>query len=492
MPLLNVNFDGLATNGFTSSGTSITKITCVGPCPTVSTTERPPNPSVIFNGTQSLNAGNGAQSTFDSQFTFATWLKPNSTALQTIFNQAGLVGVFRTASGNIRIRVSTIFGIFDFVSTAIAPVNTWSHVAVTFTNEVLVVYINGVEQSRSNVPGRVVDLDRIDNNLTVAAPVVITQPRNYCYWRRGCIPSGGETASAYTGGMDDIVIYQVGLRAGEIQQLKDGTLQNGNDLIVRPGDQIVTTVAAKNKLLARSLQGSTTVTVRSPANGFEASQTVATSLAAATDTTFDGTFRVPGSFNNSTTPSTYTNSCVYTGNELCVKFDEGTVPPTFTDLSPNGSTLTCNSTLTCPVFTSSDQSWRFNNDTDIRTNPSVGNAISYHNFTISAWIRPEGQATILRTIVSSTKTVNNTQLIQIALNAERPQFSITGATALLAPSAIPINTWSHVTFTLTNQKRQIYVNGVLVANDTSPITYPASFGALQIGKDNGLNSLNGR
>ena len=124
------------------------------------------------------------------------------------------------------------------------------------------------------------------------------------------MPSGGETASAYTGGMDDIVIYQVGLRAGEIQQLKDGTLQNGNDLIVRPGDQIVTTVAAKNKLLARSLQGSTTVTVRSPANGLEASQTVATSLAAATDTTFDGTFRVPGSFNNSTTPSTYTNSCV--------------------------------------------------------------------------------------------------------------------------------------------------------------------------------------
>ena len=491
MPLLQVNFEGQATTGFTSSGTSITKITCVGPCPTVSTTERPPNASVTFNGTQSLNAGNGAQSTFDSQFTFATWLKPNSTALQTIFNQVGLVGVFRTASGNIRIRVSTIFGIFDYVSTAIVPINTWSHIAVTFTNEVLVVYINGVEQSRSNVPGRVVDLDRIDNNLTVAAPVVITQPRNYCYWRGECLPSGGETASAYTGGMDDITIYQIGLRAIEIQQLKNDTLQNGNDLIVRPGDQIVTTVAAKNKLLARSLQGSTTVTVQSPANGFEASQTVATSLAAATDTTFDGTFTVPGSFNNSTNPSTYTNSCVYAGNELCVKFDEISNPPTFTDLSPNGSTLTCNSTLTCPIFTSSDQSWRFNNDTDIRTNPSVGNAISYHNFTISAWIRPEGQATVLRTIVSSTKTVNNTQLIQIALNAERPQFGITGATALLAPSAVPINTWSHVTFTLTNQKRQIYVNGVLVANDTSPIAYPASFGVLQIGKDNGLNSLNG-
>ncbi|NBU62951.1 MAG: hypothetical protein EBS29_00345, partial [Chloroflexia bacterium] len=494
--LFQVGFESRSATGFSSSGIAAANVACVGVCPTVDTTARTSNPSLVFNGSQSLNAGAGLQSNFDSQFTVATWIKPNNTtSTQTIFNQAGQLGVFRTATGSIRVRIATVNGIFDYVSTGIAPVNSWSHVAITFSNQVLIVYINGVEQSRSNVPSRLTDLDRANNNFTIAPAVVITEAKRYCFWFFGCKTLvNGESANAYTGGLDDVAVFQVGLRAQEVQQLKDGLITNGNDLIVRPGDRIITSVNETNKLLGRSMQGYTTVSGVSSANGFKSDQLTETSLAAAASTSFDGSIELPGQINYATTPSSYANSCVFGASELCLKFDETTttIPMKFNDLSGNNrmvtnNQITCATTAACPVFNSTDNSWKFITTTNLQTSVTVGNNISNHDFSIAAWVRPEGQSVSLRTIANST---NTNAVLQVALNLERPQFTV-GNNSLIADTALPLGQWSHVVFVMEAQTRQIYVDGILVKRDNTPIAYPGSYGALQIGKDAGINSLAG-
>ena len=472
LPLLQTGFETQGNNSFTSSGVASTNLRCVPTCPSVtaSASDRLNNPSLTLNGAQSLDLGNGIQSTFNSQFTLSTWLKPTNNALQTIFSQSGLLGIFRTATGNIRVRLFTNQTVWDWTSPAIVPLNSWSHLAVTFGNKTVVIYVNGVEVSRVDAPDRLTDSDTKSNNLLVG-------------------PAISAMSSAYTGGLDDLAIFQVALRAGEVQQLYTGALPNSSDLIVRPGDRIVYSINETNKLLGRSMQGFTSVTGISTLNGFTTTNVVPMSMAANATTAFDGVIELPGAINTSTAPSTYTNSCVFGASELCVKFDEAnpTIPIKFNDVSANASGLTCNSTAACPVYNGTDGSWKFNNTTTLQTTAAVGNAISNHDFTISVWVRPEGQSVTTRTIVNSSNTNAN---LQVALNQERPQITI-GTAVLTAPNQLPLETWSHLVFVLANQQRQIYVNGSLVASDSSAISYPGAFGILRIGKDAGTNSLAG-
>lgn len=494
-PLLQVGFESKSASGFSGAGIAVSSVVCVQLCPSENLrTPRPGNPSLDFNGTQSLNAGSGLQSFFDSQFTVSVWINPKANDTQALVNQAGQLGVFRTPTGNIRVRIATVRGIVDFVSPAVAPINVWSHVAITFSNQSLVIYINGVEQSRSDVPNHLTDLDLTKNDFTIASAVTISEAKRLCFWIFGCSNTRAETATAYTGGFDDMAVYQVGLRAQEILQLANGLLPNSSDLIVRPGDRIITSVNATNKLLGRSMQGYTTVSGVSNANGFQSNQMTETSLAATARTSFDGEIELPGQINYATTPSSYTNSCVYGATELCLKFDETstTVPMQFNDLSGNNRTVpsspvTCTTTVACPVFNSTDKSWKFGTTTTLQTSPIVGNNISRHDFSISAWVRPEGQSTVSRTIANST---NTNALLTVGLNLERPQFTV-GTVTLTADSAIPLNQWSHVSFVMESQIRQIYVNGTLVKRDSSPIAYPGSYGSLRIGKDAGINSFAG-
>jgi hypothetical protein len=164
----------------------------------------------------------------------------------------------------------------------------------------------------------------------------------------------------------------------------------------------------------------------------------------------------------------------------------------FNDLSGNNrmvtnNQITCTTTAACPVFNSTDNSWKFITTTNLKTSVTVGNNISNHDFSIAAWVRPEGQSVSLRTIANST---NTNAVLQVALNLERPQFTV-GNNSLIADNALPLEQWSHVVFVMAAQTRQIYVNGILVKRDNTPIAYPGSYGALQIGKDLWNNSLAG-
>ncbi len=469
-PLIQVGFERQATGAFVGNGSAATTLRCIGTCPAINATERPGNPQSVFTGAQGLSAGTGNQSLFSTQFTLSLSLKPTVAAYQTLFNQFGHVAVLRTATGAIRVMLETTNGIVDFTSAPIVPLNRWSHLAVTYGDSALVIYVDGVEATRTKVGTILRDTVVSDSELTIGSYTLNYVPK-------------------FVGGIDDVAVYQIALRPTEVAMLKIGTLPNSSDFVVRPGDRVTYSVNSTNKLLGRSMQGLTTVTGTSEKNAYSTDKTIAMGLAAAATSSFDGTFAVPGSVNNATSQSVYTNSCVFADNQLCVKFDEvpASYPFSFTDVSANESHLTCASAVACPQYTASDGSWRFTSNTALSTTPAVGNTISFQDMSIALWVRPEGQSTATRTIVQSS---NTGAPLQVALALEKPIFTLGGST-LSAPNALPLNTWAHLAFVLEKQKRSIYVNGILVASESTPVAYPGSFGSLRIGRDAAANSFAG-
>ncbi len=485
-PALTVSFATKTTAGYPNSGFTSTAVTCVqsSSCPTL-VNDRPNNNSVArFTGVQVLNAGTGDQSIFDTQFTLAAWVKGVAqTDAQTIFSQYGHVEIVRNAARNVRVKLTTDTNTYDYTTTnSDIPNNVWTHLAVSYADNVLAIYINGVEKGRFATTGRLSDTYPSNNNLYIGGQYSST------------ISPTSNRFSNWASNIDDIAVYKIGLRANEIVQLKDGLLTSNNDLFVRPGDRLISTINETNKLLGRSMQGYTTITASSPKNESQSTQTNDAALAATTSTRFDSTIEVPGAVNSSTTPTTYVNSCVFEHTELCVNFDDSNsasptsaAPWKFNDVSPNQSTLTCTSTANCPDFRNPD--WKFKATTDMATAASVGNAMGSSDFTVAAWIKPEDQSVATRTILMSKNSLESLTL-KLALVGEKPQFTMWGS-VLNADTVLTLNQWQHVVFRFANQKRQIFVNGELVASDTTAIGYPSGYGELRIGKDAGTNSFAG-
>jgi hypothetical protein len=470
-PLLFTDFENTKpnspTNNLTTSGTIASLLKCTSTaCPQSATfTDRVlgvTTKGLTFTGNQSLST-TGINGQIDNQFTFGVWAKLTGR------------GWFWYASDNFKFSLNRYHEIEISVShekseTIIRfptqeTISQWAHYAVTVNNRLIIVYVDGVELGRH----------------TLADDIVKSKTDTTSFMDR------------YTGSIDDLALFKIALRPNEIMQLKDGLMPNGNDLIIRPGDRILTSVTTSNKLLGRSMQGNVTVSSASAKNGFQTNQLVTTSMAANANTTFTTVIEAPGQVNTTSQSTPYVNSCVFADTELCVKFAESfsTLPYRFTDTSNNASTLSCTSTQTCPVQTmGTDQPvWEFRAQTSLTTTPAVGNNISNKDFTIAAWVRPDGQETTLRVIANST---NTRTLLQVALNQERPQFLIGSNTPLLLNDKLPLNIWSHVVFTVANGIRSIYVNGKLKGFDKTPIKYQVrGFGALSIGRDLTTNSLNG-
>lgn len=465
-PLLFTDFENTTPNpsssNLTTSGSTASRLICNANCPSSAIfTDRIPGSTtkgLTFSDKQSLRT-TGIDGQIDNQFTFGVWAKP--TSISGYLYKSGIIAIELSRIG-ISLSEVNVYVNSQKISFP-TPVKTaqWNHYAITINNRLLIFYFDGIEQGR-----------------TILAKDIV----------KSTIPS--DIGTIYQGSIDDLALFKIALRPNEIMQLKDGVLPNGNDLIIRPGDRILTSVTTSNKLRGRSMQGNVTVSSVAAQNGFQTNQLVTTSMAANANTTFTTVIEAPGQVNTTSQSTPYVNSCVFADTELCVKFDETntSIPNQFADTSNNTSTLSCASTQTCPVQTTvaGQSRWKFGTQTTLTTIPAVGNNISNKDFTISAWVRPEGQSTTLRVIANSTNA-----LMQVALNLERPQFSIGKNSPLLLNEKLPLDTWSHVVFTVANGIRSIYVNGKLNAFDTTPIKYPGSYGALQIGRDSTTNSLNG-
>jgi alpha-L-arabinofuranosidase B-like protein/concanavalin A-like lectin/glucanase superfamily protein/lamin tail-like protein len=104
-----------------------------------------------------------------------------------------------------------------------------------------------------------------------------------------------------------------------------------------------------------------------------------------------------------------------------------------------------------------------------------------HDFTVSAWVNPSANTAWSRVFDFGTGT-SNYMFLTLSAGGGPVRFAITatgnGAEQQLnAPGNLPLNTWSHVTVTLSGTTGTLYVNGQPVATNTNMTLNPAALGA---------------
>lgn len=484
-PILVADFEQSSGNRFASSGLSGNPLVCVGGCPTMGS-DRPNNNHVVLNGTQQLNAGTSSLFQFGEQFSVAAWVYPTrprnltySQQYDAIIGQYGQFQLMRRSDGMLAFSMNTTMGKYEVVTGVQLFLRTWAHVALTYDGASLIIYINGVEVTRYAINGRIVDSDTLTNDLRIGG---WQKSRGMIFIRPGLSYESGTT---YMGSLDDVALYQVALRAPEVNALMQNALTSvNNDLIVRPGDRVVAQVNLTNKLLGRSVRGLTTL--RSPAPGFpEVQVPISLGPGSATDTSM--VYTVPGMTVQTTGNTLFRARCLFANNQLCLKLDDADTNGTFNDLSEYNRSVTCVvSTATCPRWSGGARVFDGQSGMpNVVVERAVGDSISQRDFTIAMWVRPQGQSTVTRSLL-----VNNssTTPFRLDLASERPRFKLgTSAADLTAPNALPIGQWSHVVFRMGTGVRSIFVNGVLVAKDTNGIAYVGSIGGTVIGADANRN-----
>jgi hypothetical protein len=107
------------------------------------------------------------------------------------------------------------------------------------------------------------------------------------------------------------------------------------------------------------------------------------------------------------------------------------------------------------------------------------------SFTMSAWVKPSSIAGNWRTILLKESSGGLAYSLYAADGAARPPagyVSVGGGDVLVvAPSAVPLNTWTHLAVTVSGTQMQIYVNGVSVAARNFSGTVSVSSNPLRIG-----------
>lgn len=487
-PILVADFEQNSANRFPSSGLSGNPLVCVGGCPLVES-YRPNTKHVTLNGSQQLNAGTSSLFQFGEQLSVAAWVYPTR-PLNTLYpqqydaiiGQYGQFQLMRRSNGMLAFSVNTTTGKYEVVTAVSLLLRTWTHVALTYDGATLIIYINGAEATRYAIKGRLVDTDTLANDVRVGG---WQKSRGVMLGGRG----GYESGTAYMGSLDDVALYQVALRAAEVNALMQNTLSTANnDLVVRPGDRVVAQVNLTNKLLGRSVRGITTL--MSPTAGYpEVQVPISLGPGSATDTSM--VYTVPGMTVQTTGNTLFRARCLFANNQLCLKLDDTDINGVFTDISEYNRSVTCTvSTAACPRLSGGTRVFDGQSGSpNVVVERALGDSISQRDFTIAMWVRPQGQSTVTRSML-----VNNslTMPFRLDLASERPRFKLgTSAADLTAPSALPLGQWSHLVFRMTSGIRSIYVNGALVANDTNVVNYVGSIGGTVIGADSNRNFMLG-
>jgi hypothetical protein len=104
---------------------------------------------------------------------------------------------------------------------------------------------------------------------------------------------------------------------------------------------------------------------------------------------------------------------------------------------------------------------------------------SLHDFTVSAWVKPAANPQWSRVFDFGSGT--NSYMFLSLFNGSGLRFAITtnggnNEQRLDTPSALPLNTWSHVAVTLAGTTATIWVNGKAVASSNNVTLTPADLG----------------
>jgi RHS repeat-associated protein len=110
----------------------------------------PPSPaggsSLVFNGTNYLRVGDAPALRMGATLSFEAWIYPTANQGGIILNKENEYEMARFPDGQIYCAFYNTNPGWNWVSTGLtAPLNTWSHIAITYNNGVVTPYLNGVQ-----------------------------------------------------------------------------------------------------------------------------------------------------------------------------------------------------------------------------------------------------------------------------------------------------------------------------------------------------------
>jgi hypothetical protein len=133
----------------------------------------------------------------------SAWIKPtsNTSGFHTILNKEGEYEV-SLVNGQIGWAISNSNPAWNWVYTGYAPpVNTWTHIAVTYDGSTIKTYANGVLVHSQPGSGNIGDSDTPENDFRIGS--------------RQC----SVCVEYFSGGIDEVRVYSRALSAAEIQAL---------------------------------------------------------------------------------------------------------------------------------------------------------------------------------------------------------------------------------------------------------------------------------
>lgn len=125
--------------------------------------------AVTFDGSSGyIQIGARPSLALTSSATFAAWIYPTGSANGIIINKEGEYEIARFSDGTIQWAIANSNPGWAWINTGgVAPVNQWTHVAITYDGGVVKTYINGTLVQTYNGSGPIGDVDGNQNDFRV-------------------------------------------------------------------------------------------------------------------------------------------------------------------------------------------------------------------------------------------------------------------------------------------------------------------------------------
>ena len=432
--------------------------------------------ALTFNGTSArVNVPSSASLQLTTGMTLEAWVRPTTVSAwwrDVLYKGNDNYFLEGTSTSGGAPAGGGTFG--EAFGTSALPVNTWSHLAVTYDGSTVRLFVNGVQVS---------SLARTGTIATSTSPLEIGGDSLYDqYW---------------SGQIDEVRVFNVARTATEIQSDMATPLTPQAPDTQPPTAPTLSATAQSGSQINLSWSGATdnvgvTGYVIERCQGPAASCTSFTQIATPTGTTYNDTGLAPntpysyraratdavGLLSPYSNVASATTSAAAAALVAAYSFNENG-GPTAADASGNGNT----GTLVGATWTTAGRfgaALSFNGTTSRVTVPNSASLQLTTGMTLEAWVRPTAISNDWRDVIY--KGNDNYFLEATSTNGRRPAGGITLG-EVTGTAALTTNTWTHLAVTYDGSILRFYVNGAQTSTLSSPGILSPSTYPLEIGGD---------